>query len=51
MTLLEAGPSVGGLVSGWKTKGGKSIEAGKHVYCRFCVLLSMRVWGGWRQHP
>lgn len=28
MTLLEAGPSVGGLVAGWKTKGGKSIEAG-----------------------
>lgn len=31
MTLLEAGPSVGGLVAGWKTKGGKSIEAGGWV--------------------
>lgn len=31
MTLLEAGPSVGGLVAGWKTKGGKSIEAGAWV--------------------
>lgn len=32
VTLLEAGPSVGGLVAGWKTQGGKSIEAGVHGF-------------------
>lgn len=30
VTLLEAGASVGGLVAGWKTPGGRSVEAGVH---------------------
>ncbi|MEM8781011.1 MAG: FAD-dependent oxidoreductase, partial [Cyanobacteria bacterium P01_G01_bin.49] len=32
VTLLEASPYPGGLVSGWKTENGKSIEAGIHGF-------------------
>ena len=32
VTLLEAGPHPGGLVSGWKTAGGRSVEAGIHGF-------------------
>lgn len=30
--LLEAGPYPGGLVAGWKTTGGRSVEAGIHGF-------------------
>ncbi len=30
VTLLEAGAYPGGLVAGWKTTAGKSVEAGIH---------------------
>ncbi|MBF2073210.1 MAG: FAD-dependent oxidoreductase [Synechococcales cyanobacterium C42_A2020_086] len=32
VTLLEAGPYPGGLVAGWKTTGGRSVEAGIHGF-------------------
>ncbi|KST64460.1 hydroxysqualene dehydroxylase [Mastigocoleus testarum] len=32
VTLLEAGSYPGGLVAGWKTKGGRSTEAGIHGF-------------------
>lgn len=32
VTLLEAGSHPGGLVAGWKTPGGRSIEAGIHGF-------------------
>ncbi|WP_066383357.1 hydroxysqualene dehydroxylase [Anabaena sp. CA = ATCC 33047] len=32
VTLLEAGPYPGGLVAGWQTTGGKSVEAGIHGF-------------------
>ncbi|MBE9034531.1 hydroxysqualene dehydroxylase [aff. Roholtiella sp. LEGE 12411] len=32
VTLLEAGPYPGGLVAGWKTGAGKSVEAGIHGF-------------------
>jgi len=32
VTLLEAGPYPGGLVAGWKTPGGRSVEAGIHGF-------------------
>ena len=32
VTLLEAGAQAGGLVSGWKTAAGKSVEAGIHGF-------------------
>ncbi|TAF12238.1 MAG: FAD-dependent oxidoreductase [Nostocales cyanobacterium] len=32
VTLLEAGPYPGGLVAGWQTAGGKSVEAGIHGF-------------------
>ncbi len=32
VTLLEASPYPGGLVAGWKTPGGRSIEAGIHGF-------------------
>lgn len=32
VTLLEAGPYPGGLVAGWKTEGGRSVEAGVHGF-------------------
>lgn len=32
VTLLEAGPQPGGLVAGWKTPGGKSVEVGIHGF-------------------
>jgi uncharacterized protein with NAD-binding domain and iron-sulfur cluster len=32
VTLLEAAPYPGGLVAGWKTPGGKSVEAGIHGF-------------------
>jgi hypothetical protein len=32
VTLIDAAPSVGGLVAGWKTKKGKSVEAGVHGF-------------------
>ncbi|MEB3827545.1 hydroxysqualene dehydroxylase [Phormidium sp. CCY1219] len=32
VTLLEAGDSPGGLVAGWKTPGGRSVEAGIHGF-------------------
>ena len=32
VTLLEAGPQPGGLVAGWKTSGGRSVEAGIHGF-------------------
>jgi uncharacterized protein with NAD-binding domain and iron-sulfur cluster len=32
VTLLEAGTYPGGLVAGWKTAGGKSVEAGIHGF-------------------
>ncbi|BAZ38259.1 amine oxidase [Calothrix sp. NIES-4101] len=32
VTLLEAGAYPGGLVAGWKTAGGKSVEAGIHGF-------------------
>ena len=32
VTLLEAGNYPGGLVAGWKTAGGKSVEAGIHGF-------------------
>ncbi len=32
VTLLEAGPVPGGLVAGWKTAGGRSVEAGIHGF-------------------
>lgn len=30
VTLIDAAPSVGGLVAGWKTKNGKDVEVGIH---------------------
>lgn len=30
VTLLEAGPQPGGLVAGWKTDAGRSVEVGIH---------------------
>lgn len=30
VTLLEAGPQPGGLVAGWKTPAGRSVEVGIH---------------------
>jgi uncharacterized protein with NAD-binding domain and iron-sulfur cluster len=32
VTLLEAGPYPGGLVAGWQTTGGRSVEAGIHGF-------------------
>ena len=32
VTLLEASPYIGGLVAGWKTEGGRSVEAGIHGF-------------------
>ncbi|NEP07153.1 MAG: NAD(P)-binding protein [Okeania sp. SIO2G4] len=32
VTLLEAGPYPGGLVAGWKTPGGRSVEVGIHGF-------------------
>jgi uncharacterized protein with NAD-binding domain and iron-sulfur cluster len=32
VTLLEAGPYPGGLVAGWKTLGGRSVEGGIHGF-------------------
>src|SRR5919199_1678407 len=32
VTLLDAGPYPGGLVAGWKTAGGRSVEAGIHGF-------------------
>lgn len=32
VTLLEAGSYPGGLVAGWKTEGGRSVEAGVHGF-------------------
>jgi len=32
VTLLEAGSNPGGLVAGWKTEGGRSVEAGIHGF-------------------
>jgi uncharacterized protein with NAD-binding domain and iron-sulfur cluster len=32
VTLLEAGPHPGGLVAGWQTPGGRSVEAGIHGF-------------------
>lgn len=32
VTLLEAGPYPGGLVAGWRTAGGRSVEAGIHGF-------------------
>ncbi len=32
VTLLEAGAQAGGLVAGWKTAGGRSVEAGIHGF-------------------
>ncbi|MDX2256200.1 MAG: FAD-dependent oxidoreductase [Pseudanabaenaceae cyanobacterium bins.39] len=32
VTLLEAGSQTGGLVAGWKTEGGRSVEAGIHGF-------------------
>lgn len=32
VTLLEAGPYPGGLVAGWQTSAGKSVEAGIHGF-------------------
>ncbi|MGK7945365.1 MAG: FAD-dependent oxidoreductase [Microcystaceae cyanobacterium] len=32
VTLLEASPYIGGLVAGWKTKEGRSVEAGIHGF-------------------
>lgn len=32
VTLLEAGPQPGGLVAGWQTPGGRSVEAGIHGF-------------------
>ncbi|MBD2104560.1 FAD-dependent oxidoreductase [Leptolyngbya sp. FACHB-261] len=32
VTLLEAGPYPGGLVAGWKTEGGRAVEAGIHGF-------------------
>ncbi len=32
VTLLEAAPYPGGLVAGWKTAGGKSVEGGIHGF-------------------
>jgi uncharacterized protein with NAD-binding domain and iron-sulfur cluster len=32
VTLLEAGAYPGGLVAGWKTPGGRSLEAGIHGF-------------------
>lgn len=32
VTLLEAGAYPGGLVAGWKTEGGRSVEAGVHGF-------------------
>jgi uncharacterized protein with NAD-binding domain and iron-sulfur cluster len=32
VTLLEAAPYPGGLVAGWKTPGGRSVEAGIHGF-------------------
>ena len=34
VTLLEAGAYPGGLVAGWKTAGGRSVEAGIHGFWR-----------------
>lgn len=34
ITLLDAAPNVGGLVAGWKTKKGQSVEVGVHGFWR-----------------
>jgi monoamine oxidase len=39
VTLLEAGSYPGGLVAGWKTPGGRSVEAGIHGFWYPCELL------------
>ena len=43
VTLLEAGAYPGGLVAGWKTAGGRSVEAGIHgfwyPYCNIFELI------------
>lgn len=40
VTLLEGGKSVGGLVAGWLTPGGRPVEAGVHGF--WCVRPSVR---------
>ncbi|MGB3510239.1 MAG: NAD(P)-binding protein [Microcoleaceae cyanobacterium] len=32
VTLVKAGPYPGGLVAGWKTPGGRSVEVGIHCF-------------------
>ena len=32
--VLEAGPHPGGLVAGWQTPGGRSVEVGIHGFWR-----------------
>ncbi len=42
VTLLEAGAQAGGLVAGWKTQGGKSVEAGIHgFWYPYCNIFSL----------
>lgn len=37
--VLEAGPHPGGLVAGWQTPGGRSVEVGIHGFWRALQLL------------
>ena len=40
VTLLEAGAYPGGLVAGWKTPGGRSVEAGIHGFWYLTAIYS-----------
>lgn len=55
MTLLEGGKSVGGLVAGWLTPGGRPVEAGVHGFWYASCVWMLRdlesqfaedCWGG-----
>lgn len=42
VTLLEAAPYPGGLVAGWKTPGGRSVEGGIHgFWYPYCNIFSL----------
>ena len=44
VTLLEAGPYPGGLVAGWQTSAGKSVEAGIHGF--WVAMITGQPWLG-----
>jgi len=45
VTLLEAGAQPGGLVAGWKTPGGRSVEVGIHG------TMSVQILPSWHEFP